>query len=295
MTAQVVHEGHFSSLVEAELSRAGYADPIMRISGWRTRRVPVAAAGRQAAAAVAPAKGTKVKAPKAWAEGFAQAMRWRVIEGSIGGSGRTTAWARPLVNRVDNEPVSGIALVALLAATTSTLSALADATDTVVVSTDLDLHALREPVGSSIWITTESFPRHRRRGRGHVHAGRQGRFARGGQPVPVPRRALRDRQRPPMITETAYMTVEAGFEGGFEAAISKARILVEETPGCRYLTVQRGVERPSVYLVTIGWDTIEDHLVGFRESDRFPLWREILGPHLQGPPLVEHWADLEPR
>jgi heme-degrading monooxygenase HmoA len=95
-----------------------------------------------------------------------------------------------------------------------------------------------------------------------------------------------------MITETAFMSVTSGHEAEFEAAIAQARTLVEQTPGCRGLTVQRGVERPSVYLVTITWDTLNDHLVGFRESDRFPQWRALLSPHYAAPPTVEHWGEL---
>ncbi|MCB0916510.1 MAG: antibiotic biosynthesis monooxygenase [Actinobacteria bacterium] len=96
-----------------------------------------------------------------------------------------------------------------------------------------------------------------------------------------------------MITETAYMSIQPGREADFEAAIAVARELVEVTPGCRGLTVQRGIERPEVYLVTIQWDTLEDHLVGFRESSRFPRWRELLSPHYSEPPAVEHWTPVD--
>ncbi len=95
-----------------------------------------------------------------------------------------------------------------------------------------------------------------------------------------------------MITETAFMSIKPGHEAEFEAAIAQARTLVEQTPGCRGLKVARGVERPSVYLVTISWDSLEDHLVGFRDSDRFPKWRALLSPHYSEPPTVEHWGDL---
>lgn len=96
-----------------------------------------------------------------------------------------------------------------------------------------------------------------------------------------------------MITETAYMSIQPGREADFEAAIATARGLVEQTPGCRGLTVQRGVERPNVYLVTILWNSLDDHLVGFRESNRFPRWRELLGPFYSEPPMVEHWGPVE--
>ena len=50
------------------------------------------------------------------------------------------------------------------------------------------------------------------------------------------------------------------------------------------------VERPNVFLFTIEWDRIEDHLVGFRGSELFVRWRELIGPHFDGPPVVEHFG-----
>ena len=98
-----------------------------------------------------------------------------------------------------------------------------------------------------------------------------------------------------MITELAYMSITPGHEADFEAALAEARGLVEQTPGCLGLTVQRGVERPGVYLITITWRTLDDHLVGFRESERFGQWRALLSPHYAEPPTVEHWAPTEPQ
>jgi hypothetical protein len=38
----------------------------------------------------------------------------------------------------------------------------------------------------------------------------------------------------------------------------------------------------------IYWATLEDHTVGFRQSDAFPAWRAIVGPFFAQPPVVEH-------
>lgn len=157
VTAQVVQEGHFASLLEAEMFRAGYSDPIMRLSAWRTKRAPLDATPDGVEPVAVPPRGSKVKPPANWSKGFGQAIRWRAGEGRIGGVGRTTVWAHPRVNLVDSEPATGMPLVALLAGTTSSLSSPADSDDAVFVSTDLTVHALREPEGKNVWITTESF------------------------------------------------------------------------------------------------------------------------------------------
>ena len=50
------------------------------------------------------------------------------------------------------------------------------------------------------------------------------------------------------------------------------------------------LERPNVYMFTIDWETLDDHLVGFRESEHFTQWRTLIGPHFDGPAVVEHFS-----
>lgn len=93
-----------------------------------------------------------------------------------------------------------------------------------------------------------------------------------------------------MIIETAFMTVSAGDEAAFEAALDQARHLVESSPGCQGLEVHRGVERPQTFLLVIRWDSLADHTETFRGSDAFTQWRAILGPLFAETPQVEHWT-----
>lgn len=93
-----------------------------------------------------------------------------------------------------------------------------------------------------------------------------------------------------MVVEIAHVTVLPGHEHDFEAALRQAVDDVLTTaPGCRGLTALGwGVERPNVFVFTIEWDTLEDHTVGFRGTDLFTRWRALIGPHFDGPPVVEH-------
>ena len=45
-------------------------------------------------------------------------------------------------------------------------------------------------------------------------------------------------------------------------------------------------------MLLIEWESVEAHTVGFRESDRFPRWRALVGPYFDGDPRVEHAADV---
>jgi hypothetical protein len=49
------------------------------------------------------------------------------------------------------------------------------------------------------------------------------------------------------------------------------------------------VERPHVFAFQIAWATLEDHTIGFRESELFTQWRGLIGSHFDGAPLVEHF------
>lgn len=92
-----------------------------------------------------------------------------------------------------------------------------------------------------------------------------------------------------MIMETATIEVLEGQELAFEAALEQAKKVLTQAKGFNVIHVHRGIERPSTYLLALGWDTLEDHTVGFRESDLFVQWRELIGPFFANPPQVEHW------
>ena len=96
-----------------------------------------------------------------------------------------------------------------------------------------------------------------------------------------------------MILEHALINVAAGREADFESAYAEARKVLTATPGCVSARLHRGVESPSRYLLLVVWETLDDHLVGFRESARFGEWRALIGPFFDSPPEVDHYRDAE--
>ena len=96
-----------------------------------------------------------------------------------------------------------------------------------------------------------------------------------------------------MIMETALIEVLEGQEAAFEEALEVAKTVLAQATGFNHIYVHRGIERPSVYMLALGWDTLEDHTVGFRESELFVQWRTLIGPFFANPPQVEHWNLFE--
>ena len=94
-----------------------------------------------------------------------------------------------------------------------------------------------------------------------------------------------------MILEQATLNVRPGQEIAFEQAMKIARPLIAASAGFGGLTLRRCVEMPNRYLLSVRWATVEDHTVGFRTSDRYQKWRELLHHFYDPAPLVEHYGE----
>ncbi|MYW01270.1 antibiotic biosynthesis monooxygenase [Streptomyces sp. SID3343] len=93
-----------------------------------------------------------------------------------------------------------------------------------------------------------------------------------------------------MVVEHVDIAVTPGREEEFEAAFVRGREVLAEAEGFRWARLLRQIEAPSSFLVLIGWDTLEAHTVGFRESELFGQWRAVVGPFFAVPPTVVHYA-----
>ncbi len=92
-----------------------------------------------------------------------------------------------------------------------------------------------------------------------------------------------------MIVERATFRITPGSEPDFEAAMNEAKEVIAQASGFHSLKLMRGIEDPSTYLLLNEWDTVDDHMRGFRESDLFPRWRALIGPYFATPPEVDHY------
>jgi heme-degrading monooxygenase HmoA len=93
-----------------------------------------------------------------------------------------------------------------------------------------------------------------------------------------------------MILELADIRIHPGQNAAFEEAIQRGLVtVIGSAKGFNGYKVNRGIESPERYILQIFWDTLEDHTVGFRQSESFTQWRAIVGPFFAGPPTVEHF------
>lgn len=94
-----------------------------------------------------------------------------------------------------------------------------------------------------------------------------------------------------MIIEHAIFRLKAGQGPAFEAAFPDAVPHLAASEGFLGFELRPSIEHADTYHLIVRWRSLEDHTVGFRESDRFPKWRAVIGPFFASPPEVEHFAE----
>jgi heme-degrading monooxygenase HmoA len=98
-----------------------------------------------------------------------------------------------------------------------------------------------------------------------------------------------------MILEVAILHVKPEAMKEFEAAFPKAEAIISSIPGHISLELQRCVETKGRYHLLIRWETIDAHMVNFRQSPKFQEFRAIVGPHFAQPPVAEHFERVTAR
>lgn len=98
-----------------------------------------------------------------------------------------------------------------------------------------------------------------------------------------------------MILELVDIRIHPGQNAEFDAAIQRGvETVIAQAQGFHGYQVHRGVESPERYLLMIQWESLTDHMIGFRQGPLFPQWRAIVGPFFASPPVMEHFEWVAP-
>jgi heme-degrading monooxygenase HmoA len=93
-----------------------------------------------------------------------------------------------------------------------------------------------------------------------------------------------------LILEAAVLDIRQGQEAAFEAAFDQAQLIITSMPGYASHQLQRCLENTSRYLLLVNWEALEDHTVGFRGSEEYQQWRQLLHHFYDPFPAVEHYT-----
>lgn len=96
-----------------------------------------------------------------------------------------------------------------------------------------------------------------------------------------------------MIVEIADFKIRPEQRDAFAQAImAAARDILAQARGYRGHRILACQENPGRFVLTVEWDSVEAHTVGFRQSAAFAAWRAQIGPYFLEPPQVEHFDIL---
>ena len=99
-----------------------------------------------------------------------------------------------------------------------------------------------------------------------------------------------------MIVEVVDFKIDPAKHEAFGPVLKQAvQSVLSQAAGYAGHSVLACIETPGRYVLTVHWDTLEDHTVGFRQSPAFADWRALIGPYFAQPPHVEHFLVVDSR
>ena len=95
-----------------------------------------------------------------------------------------------------------------------------------------------------------------------------------------------------MILEVAILNIKSGMSDKFEIAFKQAQTIISVMPGYIKHDLQKCLEKRDRYILLVYWQTLEDHTIGFRQSEKYQIWRQLLH-HFYAPfPTVEYYTSI---
>ncbi|WP_316820569.1 antibiotic biosynthesis monooxygenase [Pedobacter gandavensis] len=95
-----------------------------------------------------------------------------------------------------------------------------------------------------------------------------------------------------MILEAAFLYIKKGQGNEFEKDFIQAGQYIRSISGYIRHSLQKCLEQDDKYLLLVEWQELEDHTIGFRQSEAYTHWRELLHHYYDPFPIVEHFHSV---
>jgi len=95
-----------------------------------------------------------------------------------------------------------------------------------------------------------------------------------------------------MILEAVMLQVKQGLEEEYEDAFRQASGIISSMKGYISHELQSCIEVKGKYLLLVKWETLDDHIVGFRQSNEYQEWKNLLHHFYDPFPTVEHFEKV---
>ncbi|MCA1042023.1 antibiotic biosynthesis monooxygenase [Bacillus infantis] len=96
-----------------------------------------------------------------------------------------------------------------------------------------------------------------------------------------------------MILEAVMLQVKVGMEAEYEETFRGASKIISSMKGYISHDLQRCMEVEGKYLLLVQWESLEDHTVGFRQSNEYQQWKQQLHHFYDPFPIVEHFEKVQ--
>ena len=91
-----------------------------------------------------------------------------------------------------------------------------------------------------------------------------------------------------MIFEVTLLTIDPLQSLTFEAAVASCSELFSEAQGCKAMRLERVLETAGQFHLVVHWETYDDHVITFRNSPSYQVWRSRVEPFFEAEPEVSH-------
>ncbi len=95
-----------------------------------------------------------------------------------------------------------------------------------------------------------------------------------------------------MILEVAILYVKPDELQQFEQDFAVAGKYISSIQGYIGHRLQKCIEQNNKYILLVDWEKLEDHTIGFRQSEVYTKWRDLLHHYYDPFPVVEHYVTL---
>ena len=95
-----------------------------------------------------------------------------------------------------------------------------------------------------------------------------------------------------MILEGATLFVKIGEEKQFENDFKIASQHISSIQGYLGHSLRKCIEQENKYILLVDWEKLEDHTIGFRQSEHYLEWKELLHHYYDPFPIVEHFETI---
>jgi heme-degrading monooxygenase HmoA len=92
-----------------------------------------------------------------------------------------------------------------------------------------------------------------------------------------------------MILEVAILNIKKEQSEAFEKAFHLAENIISSMKGYINHQLKKCIEENDKYILLVNWKTLEDHEIGFRQSEQYQQWKTLLHHFYEPFPTVQHY------